>query len=314
MYKIIRNGGEICAIFDILDLYFSDYKKIFDNSTNGLAEYSSQCQEIKNRNTRINHLNIIKEYNTCIKLMAYLFDIHSVRDNTLRIKNGLQYLYYLLYRDDQNSLKYSKQINEIYKEFINLYYKTSTGDLIKPYSEINIFDNEWKKLRDIYDLNTKINYIKNYNTCSETDRCDCVDDCAETYMRHEDACLLNSGSHFCDALENIRNQYNNIPNITEECDNLKCKMLPCIKYEDITLPYSRTSTKQAILIPVTIILIISLLIFILNKFIPWCSHFNRLRKRYYRKHTDKICSIQKSSDVFEIAAWNNRCNILYNST
>ncbi|GAW84339.1 variable surface protein [Plasmodium gonderi] len=240
-------------IYDILDKNFSKYMNIMENCREDNSEWNEYCKNINNK--FLYATNQHAKEKMCHKVMEYLYYIYNDFKNPLE-KNGLIYLYYWIHKYHLNAEKNINSIREFYEELLNIYKKTAyfINDIDE--HEYKIFYKELKIFTYICDLNIRLYGIKNntFVPCKKKQKCDCADDFADIYMRLHNACESNGDRNFCETLE------------------------------DITLPYSRTSTKQAILIPFTIILIISLLILILNKVIYYFI---------YKYLYDKMISINK---------------------
>ncbi|GAW84463.1 variable surface protein [Plasmodium gonderi] len=303
-------------IFESLDLYFPEYKKIMDRDYKSYVTYNAYSNQIRAKRGNLKYFDVIEEI--CDKLVQYLFEIHDEIGNTLRIKKGLLYMYYWLYKNYLISEKDNNYIKEIYNEFINEYYKTDMGKLLKPNPEVNIFDKGWKDMMDICDLNVKLYNIKikNISFSDINDRCNYAQKCYDLYMQKYNTCEYSSNTLYCNELENIYNLYNSIPNLTINCDKTKYTMLDSLKINKQVVDTHKSSKSVKIIMLTIVILLIPPLLFIIYKFIPYNSHVHCVIRTIKNKYSmmNKEWKMLKPLKIYNRALENSMYNILYNST
>ncbi|GAW84260.1 variable surface protein [Plasmodium gonderi] len=169
-----------------------------------------------------NYSKYIKE--VCIKWFPYLYNIHYNLGKSAKIKEGLQYLYYWLYNSDYS--KYGIEIGnnrELYMKLIKRYSDTSIAQRITPSLPQDLSDEEWIKLIDICDFNTKINYIK--SSLSEPPMkerfCQDANTLIEKYMHHIVKCKSGDDHYFCNAFNNAVNKVKQLM-LINVCDHFRC--------------------------------------------------------------------------------------------
>ncbi|GAW84201.1 variable surface protein [Plasmodium gonderi] len=300
--------------FNSLFTAFPEYQGIMDK--NSTVHYEELWNKIcLTFDKKFNTVNIKEKVNLCTQAMKYLYnilsDIHKVPD-----KNHFKYLYYWIYKNHLKAKKHSNYIKDFYKEIIRVYkvggYFTY---LVDSFLDV-IFDKELEIITDICDMSNKLNDIK-YNTftfCENKSRCDCADECADIYMRGHNICENNGYKDFCEILESYKNEYN-VLDISQSCDKIKCKALPCEIFENIIIPSAHINTSKTAIISSYLILIIPALLFIIYKFLPYNSCLHLGIKKIKNKCLDlkKEWSKSEISEIYKKIHWNNNYNVLYNS-
>ncbi|GAW82025.1 variable surface protein [Plasmodium gonderi] len=302
--------------FKLLSSHFPEYKKFMEGDViENYATHNSISNEIKNKRQNLKYFKVIE--NICDKLVAYLFKIHDELGNASRIKEGLIYLYYWMYKNYQKTGKDSNYIKEIYNELIKEYYETGIGKLFKPTPDINIFDELWIKPEDISDWFTKFKDIEKCTlmSLSEEHTCKCVHECYRTYIEKINTCKNYVKPNSCNILENIRTLYSNINKIIDKCINVNCKKSPINNEFNSLSPPPRTNMAALIIIPTLIILIIPLLSSILYKFIPYnsCLRYGIKKIINMWNNAKNVWIFMETSEKFNNISWNTKYNVLYNS-
>ncbi|GAW84184.1 variable surface protein [Plasmodium gonderi] len=208
----------------------------------------------------------------------------------------------------------SDKTNEFYIKLINI-VKGYGSNMCHNYKHFAISEDKLKKLNDLNDMNNMIYYVINSSYPSGKSKCDCLVACLNIYEQHHKTCESRTQSYFCEALNHIKDQYNRIPNLTNECINVKCNKLPCEKNEIIRLHSPRTSKSKTAMISTILILIIPVLLFIIYKFTLYnsCPHrgIKNIMNEWHLLKGAK--NIMQNSEISRRISWNSSYNILYNS-
>ncbi|GAW84536.1 variable surface protein [Plasmodium gonderi] len=226
--------------------------------------------------------------NICKKVDSYtryLSIYHT--SSSWNSKSCCIYLYYWLYIYYDNE-DYVDEVKELYNKLINVFYD-SIGLGCKFHKENTFTYIEILNLKDIYDMNTKLNKISEKTEVSNKE-CECAKECANKYMGYKDTCKYNTFPFFCNALEVFREKYNKkLSSIN--CDNGTPKILPSLQTNNIV-----TFT----LIPI---------------FTPYgpCIRHELMRKRKKYDSIDNESNITKLCETSTYDFKNNKYLILYNT-
>ncbi|GAW84073.1 variable surface protein [Plasmodium gonderi] len=315
--------------FEPMDIFFSEYSEIMDEHKGTTLVWNGDCQKINENTVNIN-ISGIKD-NICHKAMPYLLYIH---DDFIkhRYKEGLKYLYFWLCKERLNDVKDSETIKKLYNELLNVYNNSEFGRMKHPSLVDNINGDEWKKITDICNLNIYLNDVKESISQSpmEEIKCNCANECAQIYMGYEELCKSDSKSYFCKTLENIRNVYNNFPQLNKHCTKIIFNQLPSFINQHQIIPKSmnqqnkipsfRTNKSGTIIILTLLILLIPIFLFVVYKvncyFTPYDSFLRRVIIGIKNMcHTvDKGWNMFEPNDMSTNISRNSIYNILHDST
>ncbi|GAW83925.1 variable surface protein [Plasmodium gonderi] len=300
--------------FNTLYTAFSEYEIIMDrNSTNLKRDnWYGQCLKF---NKQFDTVKIYDKDKLCPQAMRYLYNICSDMQNTPK-ENHFRYLYYWIYKHHLKSAKCRNYIKEFYHEILNVYKSGGLFDsCTDPFRE-SIFDNELKLITDICDISKKLNDIKNstFTSCNIKRKCDCADECADIYIRGHKLCVNNWDEHFCKILKSYKNKYNAL-NLSNDCDKLKFRTWPSENFENIMLPSAQINKSKTAIISSFLILIITALLFIIYKFLPYNSLLHREIKKIINicPGLKKKCRKLENSEIYNNIYCNNNYNVLYSS-
>ncbi|GAW84614.1 variable surface protein, partial [Plasmodium gonderi] len=237
-------GGNI---FGTLDSYFSLYKHIMDNVDDTRNIYSNECKHIQEMGKEDDHhLKYIKRI--CLNWFPYLLQIQFKGEKERR--EGLQYMYYWLYRYYKNDDIVEEDLNTLYKKLITRYNQTSFAQRTgKPTLPDDINGQQWEILIDICKLNTELNNIKKFlfDSSEKQIYCDYAKGRIDTCMQHIVACNSNSSPTICKIFINIKNEINEII-LEKGCYNINKQISPSSNFQNESLDSSRTNNSGTIII------------------------------------------------------------------
>ncbi|GAW84220.1 variable surface protein [Plasmodium gonderi] len=228
------------------------------------------------------------------------------------------YLYYWLYKEFKSN-GISQHTQSFYTKLFNIVSSNNGNNICNYYKNKPISENVFKDVSNLYEMYNNLYYINNPNVPSVKSKCDCINECSAKYEINLKKCESNNNSTFCTVLEDIKNEYNNIQNLTDICNNVECKKLPCRKNDSIQLYIPRNSKSKTSIISTIIILIIPALLFIIYKvkcdFLPYNSCIRREIKRIINKcrRLKEQCNISENSEIYNNIYWNSNYNVLYSS-
>ncbi|GAW83904.1 variable surface protein [Plasmodium gonderi] len=247
------------------------------------------------------HIELKKIFNE-IKCNAAFSFISYINENSDTIPNRAfcLFLYYWLYNEIKDK-RINMTINDVYPKLFNDgIYKNPICNF---YIDNSITDNDVKKLKDIYDMNTKIHDINNLNfkTCKNNNICNCGDECSDIYERYNHRCNSDYENSFCKALDNIRILYNGLK-LSDNCNPLKYSILPSFKFQYPSFSSSKTNIRAPAIITISI-------------FTPYGSSFRcaPMKKRKQYNNIDKEKNVLELSETPRCDFRINRYHILYNS-
>ncbi|GAW84398.1 variable surface protein [Plasmodium gonderi] len=223
------------------------------------------------------------------------------------------YLYYWLYKE----INAHNKSTIIEKNFYNLlFYSISNTDLCDYNKYNDITDDQISRLSDLYDMITNIYYIKTSNYPSKKNKCDCADECSQIYELYHNECEHSIDNNFCQALKNIKRQYNSLISLSYGCDTIRCKILPCIQNNETIMPSPRTNIKNTIITTTLLILAIPVFVFytykfnLYNYFIP----HGGIRKNELRNYIDNELDVMEISAISNSMLKNSQRNIFYHTS
>ncbi|GAW84117.1 variable surface protein [Plasmodium gonderi] len=253
--------------------------------------------------------NKFKEYK-CNAAMSFISKMNELTPQETR-EAYCFYLFYWLYNEFKTN-HINDDINSIYKALFD--YGNSGKNICNIY-KYSISDNDIPYLNDLYYMNTNLYYVKNHNFPYDKKKCDCMNECSDKYETNLKKCESNNENSFCRALDDIKNKYNNLQHLTDDCTNIKCKTLPCVKIQKIKIISTRTSKSKTTIILTILILMIPLILFIIYKFLPYNSYLHREIKRIISKcrGLKKEWSKSENPEIYNNIYWNSNYNVLYSS-
>ncbi|GAW84015.1 variable surface protein [Plasmodium gonderi] len=134
------------------------------------------------------------------------------------------------------------------------------------------------KLRDLYDMYTKIN--QSQNKCNRDNECKLLKECASLYLKYKKTCESNNDRDFCYALDDFKNYY-----------NTQIKIISYGKFENHMLPsFQKYNISIFIIIPIVVILVISNSLFYVSKvnYDFFYSYICYKKKIFFTKHDSWI--------------------------
>ncbi|CAI7718309.1 hypothetical protein, conserved [Plasmodium vivax] len=273
MDKIINN----------FSVFFHEYNSLFDkNFYENTNIYDEQCK----KPSSIYPVTSFSLSTDCIKCMKYLKHLDDgFRDDDHK-KQGIIYLYLWLYNYEKKNSIFNGSTKSNLKKIMKLY-----EDISDPDANIhNVHGNHMEvilndKLNDLFYLYKKLDNFQNNSEC--TNKCNCAQECVDTYKQSLEKCNNYGNAYLCNELEKFREKYNNDKPFQAECPNV-----------DSYLPYKNFSTSVIILISFITISVVSSLFFILYKFTPFgsCVGFRSKRpQRIYSNFTNEEANLLYTS-------------------
>ncbi|GAW84305.1 variable surface protein, partial [Plasmodium gonderi] len=144
------------------------------------------------------------------------------------------YLYYWLYKEFKSN-GISQHTQSIYRKLFNIVSIKDSKNICNYYKSKPISENVFKDVSNLYEMYNNLYYINNSNISYVKSKCDCINEFSAKYEINLMKCESNNNSPFCTVLEDIKDEYNNIQNLTDICNNVECKKLPCRKNDSIQL-------------------------------------------------------------------------------
>ncbi|KMZ82926.1 hypothetical protein PVIIG_05573 [Plasmodium vivax India VII] len=188
--------------------------------------------------------------------MKYLLYLDDCTDQHYQ-KQGIIYLYlWLPYYEVRNKI-YDGSTLENMKKMMNLFERLHSNDK----NIHNIYYNEIEnilnyELNDLFYLYDKFDSFQKEKECTGN-RCNCAQECVDTFKNSVDKCNKYGNVYFCNELEKFRKQYNiYMPSVKT-----------CPKVDSYLPSFKNYSTPVIILISFITILVLSTLLFILYKVI-----------------------------------------------
>ncbi|GAW84284.1 variable surface protein [Plasmodium gonderi] len=194
--------------------HFPEYNKNIENYDKNLTFPGDPCTIGSIKATGI--LNDIFNVDKCKTALSFASKIKGdPYDPSTRI--SCFYLYYWLHKLFNES-SISNKTNSIYQKLI--YIVNDYGShMCRDYMNFAISEDELKKLNDLNDMNNMLYYVINSYYPTGKNKCDCLVACLNIYEQHNKTCKLRNQSFFCEALDDIKDQYNKLSNLTNECVN-----------------------------------------------------------------------------------------------
>ncbi|SBT73377.1 Plasmodium vivax Vir protein/Plasmodium variant antigen protein Cir/Yir/Bir, putative [Plasmodium ovale] len=274
IYNVVGSFSVYKNILDILET--DDSLAIIDECT----EFNSN-QYLKPDSDNINTCQIAVKYLTKLKENGQ----HSYKDK------GCKYFYKWIYgkvKDSDNAIEHTLKIcNELFIK----YNENEDFDIFQEYRN-NMSKEFLEKLVKLFNLHDDFDKFKN-NSTPQDDNCNYAKKFVRLYEKNVKECHVYSDSDFCNELENIKEDYENIIK-TKTCPHDIPKILPSTRGIDHAI---------LILIPFFIILITSFILFISYKFTPFGLRFHR--NLIWKK---EICSniYQETDNLYHTADISNR--------
>ncbi|CAI7718674.1 PIR protein [Plasmodium vivax] len=228
--------------------------------------------------------------------MKYLKEL-KIKSAILKISYGCKYLYYKIYLDmlKNKENNYTPQI--FYKKFLESIRDDVTLETCNDYLDydIDVILEKMEKLIELY----KILFDKKFN-----EDCNCVSQCVNLYNDYLKLCRSDNDHEFCNELEKFRYTYE------ARVASLNCVGMPR------TLESTKPFDSFVILLPFTIILITSFILFILYKFTGIGPLLRlQMRKEKYKSSNlgQQMDSIQQTHGTISRKSGNMTYKISYPS-
>ncbi|CAI7724092.1 PIR protein [Plasmodium vivax] len=232
------------TIYDLVDTFYN-YENIFQGITSDDKDgFSNKCKSLFQKNLRDTSVFFTENY--CIKYMKYLKEL-KIKSAILEISYGCKYLYYKIYLDMFKDKNFNYTPQTFYKKFLESIRDDVTLETCNDYLDydIDVILEKMEKLIELY----KILFDEKLN-----EDCNCVSKCVTLYNDYLKLCRSDNDHEFCNELEKFRYIYK------DRVASLNCAGAP--KTLESTKPFDAF----VILLPFTIILISTFILFILYKF------------------------------------------------
>ncbi|SBT56108.1 PIR Superfamily Protein [Plasmodium ovale wallikeri] len=288
--------------FYALASLFPKFKDYFEHgSING--NYTSKCNTIKS-----SHLNgELSDIIPCVSVAKHLAYINTL-DAQEKSKRCIYFNYWL---NEKHPNVINSTINDIqfYKRLIQGYEANVSEFKIHKCEIYHISDPIFKELKDLYNLYDMLYKIETSYSSSDSpsSSCDKANEFIRLYDSHTNKCQTNMGSKFCKELIKLRNSYNALM-----ATRTNCKIL-----EEMLQPQESHNQHGTVVIPVTLIIVISLIFFILYKFTPFGSSIStrtRRVKRMWNNVYKKSFQLFNKSRHKQLNLENSGYNIQYHSS
>ncbi|GAW84070.1 variable surface protein [Plasmodium gonderi] len=298
------------SIYGFVNSLFPECKEaIEENRAHELTNYwDAHCQKINDFS------EVVKSdvKNTiCPQVMLYLYKIYSVQENPLK-EVGFKYIYYWLYKDHLKEGKKSSDIKTLYEELLKVYNDFSKNVSNIDFYQKNKSDDELENLKDIYDLNIKLQSIQNTSYCNINNRCDCAEQCAKIYNRLKSACISHYDHNLHNVLDKYRNKFIDLE-LNSTCDNILHLILPLSQDNKQMIISSKSSIVFPRTIPIFVMLILSFFLFLVYKFSPyglWMKHkIKSIKKK--GNNDDEISKIMEFSEIYNDLSMNSNYNLSF---
>ncbi|KMZ95041.1 hypothetical protein PVMG_06023 [Plasmodium vivax Mauritania I] len=230
-------------MYDLVDTFYN-YENIFQGITSDDKDgFSNKCKSLFQ--TNLWDTSVFFTENYCIKYMKYLKQL-KIKSVILKISYGCKYLYYKIYLDMFKDKKFNYTPQTFYKEFLENYHNDDTLGICNDYGgdTILVILEKMDKLIDLYKI---------FNNIKSNENCICVSKCVTLYKDYLMLCRSDNDHEFCNELEKFRYIYK------DRVASLNCAGAP--KTLESTKPFDAF----VILLPFTIILISTFILFILYK-------------------------------------------------
>ncbi|CAI7717638.1 PIR protein [Plasmodium vivax] len=281
---------------------FPEYKTKMDAYIkNPPKEYESSCQGITENHLSNNDISI---KNSCLIVMAYLNDIRTTYYNR-DIVSHCKYVYYWLYEFLLIRLGNDKNVLQYYNDILNKHNEQHAPSICV--GTVEEFDKEkYGKINALYNVYEKYySYTKKIQSCT-SHLCTCGYECIKDYKTNIQKCTDPSNYEFCNELENFRTIYNTHIASGNSCDNMP----------DYLPPFLIIHISHIILIPITILLAISFILFLLYKYTPFGSRLCPLKKKMTQIRcniNEEIHQLNSTQEGSQKNMKNRSYHIAYNS-
>ncbi|CAG9479596.1 unnamed protein product [Plasmodium vivax] len=276
---------------------WTQYNNIFEECAIGAnTETYTHCSNYTELFKDIDHNSCFDLENACPIITKYIKQLEESSEN---VTEGCIYLYYYMHGKFIVN-KSSCNILAIYKKLLQAYCDANAGkkcnDLL---AHINNYD--FVKMKELMDVH--ISFF--HRTFKEINNCGYAKDCAVLYEQYIKDCYGFVNSYYCNELKNFKYDYE------DKMKEAKCPGVPNIltSAEVIDLQYF-------VVIPVSTILVISIIAFILCKFTPLglCSRHQKKKDKKKKAEIDVISSKHlNTSKKSHINSRNRPYNIAYHS-
>ncbi|SBT33122.1 PIR Superfamily Protein [Plasmodium ovale wallikeri] len=222
-------------------------------TTDGEINIQGWCENIKQEYSSYVYYDI---ENICPVVIRYLT---KLKENTheYNTKEGCNYLYYWLYekahKNNADDLTFT-----LYKSLLSNF-----GDYQSEICTFNvdkITGDIFQKLKDLYNLYDHFDKFQKKETCNSS-TCNCAQECVDIYNKLEDSCSNDSYSSFCIELDKFGHKYNEHMKDNDTCEHT----LKSVR------SFRKNNLQVILLPPISIILVISFILFILYKYTPFPS-------------------------------------------
>ncbi|SCA60603.1 Plasmodium vivax Vir protein, putative [Plasmodium vivax] len=278
-------------------------------------EYVSDCDYI---NKQFSHENDNSFKIVCQKIGVFIKNLKEYHD--LADKNGAcKYLNYIINKEIREFNNSDYETNEFYDNLINkfdeknLNLRTDCTESIKLLDK-NVFEN-MGKLYTLYSSFHKYIYMD-----EESKDCNEIEKCVPLFKEYTQGCNGDRNDDFCNALLNFSNYAYSHNSVVMTCTGETSTFTLGLKRytdEDGSVDESDFDTdisQNSVFIAFSIILVVSVTLFILYKFTPFGS-FTRLKihqnKKKFEKIQDRIHKIFRIHKHHLEDSNNNRFNMPY---
>ncbi|KMZ83273.1 hypothetical protein PVBG_05900 [Plasmodium vivax Brazil I] len=245
---------------------YRTYKGILETWDHGsISNTPKDCIAFKEEHIREHQDTFINAQ--CSKAQHYLSKIETSSDPQ-HISNACKYFVYWLYYDVLKKDTDNRKILKIYQDVLTAYIDGSRKENFRNY--VNFFSERTIenliKLTEMYESFYKFTEER---ISHEDVKCNHADECIRLHNENIKVCEEGNDYDFCYELDNLKESYDTYMKSYERCPRLP-KTLES---------YRAYNTASLIITPISILLVISLSLFLLYKFTPFGSFLGKRTKK-----------------------------------
>ncbi|GAW84246.1 variable surface protein [Plasmodium gonderi] len=291
------NDSNIC--YGYIDSFHEWEETVRKSANDKDDQYKGRCSSVKTHNS--NDATLFNE-DVCKKTMLFFREIRSTNEKKAEII-GCKHLFYWLYKKTMNpggNYELTKRAYDAFKKI----YKDYTEDVCTN-REIDICENEMKKVDHMYDIYNCLYEIEHEGGCKDNTK-NCISKFKLLRGNYEHYCKSNRNDDLCEEIILYTNKFK------EKVENLNCGN----SIYQMIFSYLMDDKRRHIVYAIFAGLLISLLLIHFFMFNPLGKHLLRELKKEINEFYDEDdeWDIYELSDMNRSASTDSVYNILYDST